>query len=116
LLLLLLSLLLLLGLVIEKCRFLETSGCVQTCINACKVPTQNFFKEEMGLDVTLQPNITDYRYLLTTTNTTIIINTFINSCKFLFGIAPTSIDNDPISLSPCLSICKQNKNKNICLN
>lgn len=28
------------GLKIEKCKFLETSGCVSTCINACKIPTQ----------------------------------------------------------------------------
>jgi len=30
------------GLKIEKCRFLETSGCLSTCVNACKIPTQRF--------------------------------------------------------------------------
>ena len=46
------------GLHIEKCTFLETAGCVRTCVNACKIPTQRFFFEEMGLPVTLKPNIT----------------------------------------------------------
>jgi hypothetical protein len=30
------------GLKIEKCKFLETSGCISTCINTCKIPTQRF--------------------------------------------------------------------------
>jgi len=47
------------GLLVEKCRFLEAAGCVQTCLHACKVPTQRFFLEEMGLPVTLRPNMTD---------------------------------------------------------
>jgi hypothetical protein len=75
------------GLVIEKCRFLEVSGCMQTCIHACKIPTQRFFLEEMGLPVTLKPNATDY------------------SCTFEFGFYPLPLADDPISQSPCLSIC-----------
>ena len=50
------------GLLIEKCRFLETAGCAKTCLHACKIPTQRFFLEEMGLPVTLLPNMTDFRY------------------------------------------------------
>lgn len=45
-------------LLIEKCRFLEVSGCVQTCVYACKMPTQAFFSDEMGLSVALRPNFT----------------------------------------------------------
>ena len=37
------------GLKIERCRFLETCGCISTCISTCKIPTQRFFQEEMGL-------------------------------------------------------------------
>jgi hypothetical protein len=84
-------------LLIEKCRFLETSGCVQTCLHACKIPTQNFFFEEMGLPVYIKPNITDY------------------SCRFEFGIFPIPIESD-LSLKKvsCLLNCKNDKNiKNI---
>ena len=75
------------GLLIEKCRFLETSGCLRTCIHACKIPTQRFFLEEMALPVTLIPNVTDY------------------SCRFEFGVMPVPLAEDPINKSPCLSIC-----------
>ena len=27
---------------VERCRFLEASGCASTCINMCKAPTQTF--------------------------------------------------------------------------
>ena len=50
------------GLLVEKCRFLESAGCAKTCLHACKIPTQRFFLEEMGLPVTLLPNMTDFRY------------------------------------------------------
>lgn len=77
------------ALIIEKCRFLETAGCVRTCLHACKAPTQRFFLEEMGLPVTLIPNMTDY------------------SCRFEFGVMPVPLVEDPISLSPCLASCPQ---------
>lgn len=75
------------GLLIEKCRFLESTGCVKTCLHACKVPTQSFFMEEMGLPVTLSPNMSDL------------------SCRFQFGVVPVDLRDDPINLSPCLDIC-----------
>ena len=50
------------GLLVEKCRFLESAGCARTCLHACKIPTQRFFLEEMGLPVTMLPNMTDFRY------------------------------------------------------
>lgn len=76
------------GLKIDKCRFFETSGCLQTCIHACKIPTQRFFLEEMGLPVTLVPNVTDF------------------SCRFEFGLAPVPLEQDPISASPCMLACR----------
>ena len=63
---------------VKKCRFLEESGCIKTCIHACKVPTQNFFMEEMGLPVTLAPD------------------TETMSCEFRFGVAPLSLEEDQI--------------------
>lgn len=77
------------GLLIEKCTFLEEAKCLKTCINACKIPTQKFFLEEMGLPVTLKPNITDY------------------SCKFEFNVQPLPLHLDDISKAPCLDICSQ---------
>lgn len=82
--------------------FLEASGCIKTCTHACKIPTQRFFNEHMGVPVTLKPNLTDY------------------SCKFEFGIEPLKIEDDTELLShPCLSICpsgKKNLGQNSCLN
>jgi hypothetical protein len=75
------------GLLVEKCRFFEEAGCVRTCIHACKIPTQRFFLEEMGLPVTLRPNISDY------------------SCRFEFGVKPLPIELDEVSKFPCLESC-----------
>eukprot|EP01031_Cornospumella_fuschlensis_P034686 gene34685-42002_t len=74
-------------LLIEKCRFLETSGCIKTCINACKIPTQRFFYEEMGLAVALKPNLTDF------------------SCRFEFGVMPLPTNEDASLQHPCLLSC-----------
>ena len=80
------------GLLVEKCRFLETAGCVSTCINACKIPTQRFFMEEMGLPVTLKPNITDF------------------SCTFEFGIKPGPLMFEAsLADQDCLTNCSSNK-------
>lgn len=83
-------------LIVERCRFLEESGCIQTCIHACKVPTQNFFYEEMGLPVTLTPNMTDL------------------SCRFSFGVVPVRIQEDVNLRHPCLSQCQLKLKKTNC--
>lgn len=81
------------GLLVEKCTFLETCGCIRTCTYACKIPTQRFFNDYMGLPVTLKPNFTDY------------------SCKFEFGIKPViDIEDDDVFTHPCLSICTHSIN------
>ena len=77
------------GLLIEKCTFLETSGCVRTCTYACKLPTQSFFADHMGLPVTLRPNFTDL------------------SCRFEFGVSPLSLTEDASMMTQsCLGSCK----------
>jgi len=76
---------------IEKCRFLEASGCVRTCLHACKIPTQDFFFQEMGLPVSVSPNLTDM------------------SCKFVFGQSPIDWKEDPSLVAPCFSQCSQRK-------
>ena len=44
------------GLVVEKCKFLQESGCKGLCLHQCKLPAQGFFKEELGLPLTVTPN------------------------------------------------------------
>lgn len=53
-----------------RCRYLEETGCASVCMNSCKVPTQEFFRRHMGMDVTLEPNYDDF------------------SCRFVFGQQP----------------------------
>lgn len=53
-----------------RCRYLEQTGCASVCMNSCKVPTQEFFRRHMGMDVALEPNYDDF------------------SCKFVFGQKP----------------------------
>ena len=36
------------GLVVEKCKFLQESGCKGLCLHQCKIPAQEFFSEELG--------------------------------------------------------------------
>ena len=44
------------GVLVKRCRVLEESGCVSVCKNVCKIPTETFFTEKVGLPVTLIPN------------------------------------------------------------
>ena len=36
-----------------RCRYLEETGCASICINSCKLPTQEFFAQDMGLPLTM---------------------------------------------------------------
>jgi len=75
------------GLLVKRCRFLEESGCASVCVNACKIPTQNFFIEEMGLPLTMTP---DYE---------------THECQFSFGRIPTKEEEIEAKGTPCLSRC-----------
>jgi hypothetical protein len=44
------------GVLVDRCRYLEQSGCAAVCVNSCKVPTQEFFATKMGLPLTMTPN------------------------------------------------------------
>mmetsp|Transcript_31660 Transcript_31660/g.56669 ORF Transcript_31660/g.56669 Transcript_31660/m.56669 type:complete len:269 (-) Transcript_31660:1084-1890(-) len=48
------------GMKVERCRYLEAAGCASVCMNSCKVPTQTFFKEAMGIDLEMTPNYDDF--------------------------------------------------------
>ncbi|KAJ1266939.1 hypothetical protein BS78_07G018400 [Paspalum vaginatum] len=71
------------GVLIKKCRYLENSGCVGMCVNMCKIPTQDFFTNEFGLPLTMNPNFEDM------------------SCEMIYGQVPPPLEEDPASKQPC---------------
>eukprot|EP00899_Mesostigma_viride_P028522 jgi/Mesvir1/8855/Mv02751-RA.1 len=75
------------GLKVEKCRYLEQSGCAGVCVHTCKFPTQRFITEGMGIPLQMEPNYQDY------------------SCQFKFGVPATERHLDQALLVGCLSIC-----------
>ena len=75
------------GLLVKRCRFLEESGCASVCVNSCKIPTQNFFIEDMGLPLTMTP---DYE---------------TGECQFSFGLTPAEDGEFDARNTPCLSRC-----------
>jgi len=75
------------GVQVQRCRYLEEAGCTSICVNSCKVPTQAFFAQEMGLPLTMTPNYEDY------------------SCQFSFGKTPPPQAEDPAFAAPCFSQC-----------
>jgi hypothetical protein len=75
------------GVLVKRCRFLEESGCASVCVNSCKIPTQNFFLQDMGIPLTMTP---DY-------------DTF--ECQFSFGVSPDAIGEDEVKNTPCLMRC-----------
>jgi len=72
---------------VERCRFLEQTGCVSVCVNACKRPTQAFFEHSLGIHAHLEPDYNDF------------------SCKFKFGERPPPEHLDDALRAPCLAIC-----------
>lgn len=71
------------GVLIKKCRYLESSNCVGMCVNMCKVPTQDFFTNSLGVPVTMTPNFEDM------------------SCEMVYGQAPPPLEEDPALQQPC---------------
>jgi hypothetical protein len=75
------------GLLVKRCRFLEESGCASVCVNSCKIPTQNFFLNDMGLPLTMTPDYETYE------------------CQFSFGVTPDSKYELEARNTPCLFRC-----------
>ncbi|KAF6146190.1 hypothetical protein GIB67_005838 [Kingdonia uniflora] len=73
------------GVLVERCKYLEESKCVGICINTCKIPTQTFFKDYMGVPLLMEPNYSYY------------------SCQFKFGVVPPT--EDKTLIEPCFEIC-----------
>ncbi|EOA36173.1 hypothetical protein CARUB_v10010025mg [Capsella rubella] len=76
---------------IEKCRFLEQSNCVGMCTHICKIPSQIFIKNSLGMPIYMEPDFNDL------------------SCKMMFGREPPEIQDDPVMKQPCFEFCKSNK-------
>ena len=79
------------GLLVEKCKFLQESGCKGLCLNQCKLPAQQFFQEELGLPLTVSPNFVT------------------QECQWSFGEVPLPVDEDPSFPKGCLSGCESRK-------
>ena len=75
------------GVLVKRCRFLEEAQCASICVNSCKIPTQKFFRENMGLPLTMTP---DYE-------------TF--ECQFAFGTLPNEEEERLAKDTPCLGRC-----------
>lgn len=79
------------GLVVEKCKFLQESGCKGLCLHQCKLPAQQFFKEELGLALTVSPNFET------------------QECQWSFGLEPLPPDEDQSFPKGCLVGCESRK-------
>jgi len=76
------------GLVVEKCKFLQESGCKGLCLHQCKLPAQMFFREELGLSLTVTPNFVT------------------QECQWSFGEVPLPVEEDPYFPKGCLVGCQ----------
>lgn len=75
------------GLIVKRCRFLEESNCASVCVNCCKIPTQNFFLQDMGLPLTMTPDYSTFE------------------CQFSFGKIPDPAEEIQAKHTPCLARC-----------
>ena len=75
------------GVHVKRCRFLDESNCASICVNSCKVPTERFFADEMGLALTMTP---DYE---------------TGECQFAFGKPPTEEELLQSKETQCLQRC-----------
>lgn len=82
------------GLLVKRCRFLEEAGCASVCVHSCKIPTQTFFLENMGLPLLMEPNYETFE------------------CQFSFGLVPTIETERKAMSTPCLARCTSSQASN----
>jgi hypothetical protein len=73
--------------VVEKCKFLQESGCKGLCLHQCKLPAQQFFKDTLGLPLTVSPDFAT------------------QSCQWSWGEEPLPPELDPSFPKGCLNAC-----------
>lgn len=71
------------GVRIQRCRYLAQAQCAALWMNLCKHPTEQFFRKQLGIPLTMTPNFSDY------------------SCEMVFGTPLTPIAPTPIP--PCFA-------------
>eukprot|EP00929_Paragymnodinium_shiwhaense_P042587 TRINITY_DN22016_c0_g1_i1.p1 TRINITY_DN22016_c0_g1~~TRINITY_DN22016_c0_g1_i1.p1 ORF type:complete len:341 (+),score=76.61 TRINITY_DN22016_c0_g1_i1:62-1084(+) len=72
---------------IEKCRWLEKSGCVGMCAGLCKRPMEDMFGDVLGMPLSMEPDMEDL------------------SCTMVFGKKPTPFEEDELKQQPCFATC-----------
>ena len=75
------------GMVAEKCKFLQESGCKGLCLHQCKLPAQQFFDETLGLSLTVEPNF------------------LTQECQWSWGEKAVDHTKDPAFPHGCLQGC-----------
>jgi hypothetical protein len=93
------------GILVEKCKSLQASGCKGRrsetspkltfnvviikglCVNQCKVPVESFIRRVMGIPLAVKPNFET------------------QECQWSFGEVPVPLEDDPTIPSPCLTSC-----------
>lgn len=78
---------------VKRCRYLEAGSCASLCVNSCKLPTQQFFNEDMGVPMRMIPDFLTFE------------------CRFEFGVAPTLRDEDEARSVSCFSQCTSKKKR-----
>lgn len=78
---------------VKRCRYLEAGSCASLCVNSCKLPTQQFFNDDMGLPMRMIPDYSTFE------------------CRFEFGIAPTPEDEAEARNVSCFSQCTSKKKR-----
>uniref|UniRef100_A0A7S1B2V9 Beta-carotene isomerase D27-like C-terminal domain-containing protein n=1 Tax=Corethron hystrix TaxID=216773 RepID=A0A7S1B2V9_9STRA len=78
------------GLVVNKCKFLQESGCKGMCLHSCKLPAQELF-EGLGLPLRVSPNFDS------------------QECQWSFGEAAPPVEEDSTWPQGCLNGCGTRK-------
>ena len=78
---------------VRRCRYLEEGGCASLCVNTCKLPTQKFFNEDMGVPMRMIPDYSTFE------------------CRFEFGLAPTEDDEEEAKSVSCFAQCTSKKKR-----
>lgn len=72
----------------DRCRFLEETNCKGLCVHMCKLPTERFFKDTLGLDMTMTPDLETYE------------------CRLSYGMTPPSWLEDERIPNGCTPGCE----------
>lgn len=83
------------GLIVEKCKFLQESGCKGLCLHQCKIPAQDFFAETLGLSLSVEPNFAT------------------QECQWSWGVEALPHEADPAWPQGCLAGCPTRQEINL---